>query len=208
MSNSKNLDEIFDKIEEMRGFFKFGDEIIPFLGDMFKFLMDIMPLMTEVNTSLEDSTHKIPTASERIASANQTTEMATHEILDNLDSISNKITNLSEGVTDDKKAVFDQIQDEVTDIIFALQFQDITSQKLDHANRILVAIHEKFVQLFSAIDQVKTNTKVGLRIMDVLNNEIDHERIKRESNELEEKTIDTIRQEEISQDDIDKLFSK
>ena len=42
MSNSKNLDEIFDKIEEMRGFFKFGDEIIPFLGDMFKFLMDIM----------------------------------------------------------------------------------------------------------------------------------------------------------------------
>jgi chemotaxis regulatin CheY-phosphate phosphatase CheZ len=207
MDSSKNLDEVFSKIEEMRGFFKFGDEIIPFLGDMFKFLLDIMPLMTEVNTSLEDSTHKIPTASERITSVNQATEMATHEILNKLDSISNKITDISEDSTDDKSNVFEEIQDEVMDIIFALQFQDITSQKLEHANRILSAIHDKFVQLFMAIEQVKMNTKVGLKIMDVISNEVDQEKIKRDSKELEDKTADTIRHEEISQDDIDKLFS-
>ena len=208
MTNPGNVDTIFDKIEEIRGFFKFGDKIIPFLGDMFRFLRDVMPLMNTVNASLEDSKHKIPTASERITSANQTSEMATHDILDKLDCISLKMSVLSVGAAGDKKEAFDQIQDDVMDIISALQFQDITSQKLDHANRILSAIQEKFVQLFAALEQVKTNTTIGNKVMDEFNNGILREEVKHGSVELDDRTVDIIRHEEISQDDIDKLFSQ
>jgi len=115
---------------------------------------------------------------------------------------------LSVGAAGDKKEAFDQIQDDVMDIISALQFQDITSQKLDHANRILSAIQEKFVQLFAALEQVKTNTTIGNKVMDEFNNGILQEEVKHGSVELDDRTVDIIRHEEISQDDIDKLFSQ
>lgn len=208
MSDSRNIDAVSKQFEEMKGLFEIGVEIIPFLSEMFRFLIDTMPLMLEVNSSLEDGTHTIPTASERIISANHATELATHQILNKLDSITHKVNDLSQNVTNDQKRVLEQIQDEVADITSSLQFQDITSQNLDHANRILSAIHSKFVPMFIAMEQVKTNTSLGLKIMDVMNNKAVHDNAKDDDIVLEDKTADTIRQEGISQDDIDKLFSK
>lgn len=37
MNQNNNIDGILSKIDDMRGFFKIGDEIIPFLGDLFVF---------------------------------------------------------------------------------------------------------------------------------------------------------------------------
>ena len=78
MGNNKNgqLDELLVRINDMRGFFKFGDEVIPFLGDLFAFLKNIMPLMSEMNSSLQDSAQKLPTASDRIEDVNKATEYA------------------------------------------------------------------------------------------------------------------------------------
>ena len=207
MKNVQDINEVLGKIEDIRGFFKIGDEVIPFLGDLFLFLRDIMPLMSEVNISLKDSTSKLPTASDKISTATETAELATHEILDKLDSISSKLALLSDDVREDKKNIIDEIQADVSDTIYALQFQDITSQQLEHANRILAAIYDKFVNLFKSVENLKIGTKVGDRVISAIEMGIDEKKIEKERREFEERTRDKMRQESISQDDIDQLFS-
>jgi chemotaxis regulatin CheY-phosphate phosphatase CheZ len=207
MKSQDNMQQLLDKIEEMRGFFKVGDEIIPFLADLFVFLKDIMPLMSDVNASLREGTHKLPTASDRIADVTQATEMATHEILDKLDSIVNKLNSLAPKLADEDKPIIEDVENETTDIIFALQFQDITSQKLEHAHRILTAIYEKFISLFDTINKLRSNSLMGSTVISSIEEDIDSDDYQEQYKEFDQKTADLIRrQEEISQDDIDKLF--
>jgi len=110
MNRTNDVEGIYTKIEEMRSFFKIGDEIIPFLMDMFEFIKDMTPLLSEVNTSLEETTQKLPTASDRISSASQTTELAAHEILNNLDSISGKLKILEKSLDNDDRQIMRDIQ--------------------------------------------------------------------------------------------------
>lgn len=207
MKSKENVDDIIGKVEEIRAFLKIGDEVIPFLGELFVFIKDIMPLMYDADISLHDGTNKLPDATDRISDVSQTTEMATNEILDKLDSISDKLTTISPLIQGDQKNLIDDIQGEIMDIIYALQFQDITSQKLDHASRILKAIYEKFSELLKSINQLKVSTSVGNKVFQAITGAIDNERREKHKKEFDEKVSDTIREKEFSQDDIDKLFS-
>lgn len=201
------IDDIQKKVDEIREFFKIGDEIIPFLGELFVFIKDVMPLMTNANISLHVSANKIPDATDRIADVSHTTEMATNEILDKLDSISDKLTSISQVSNKDHKKLVDEMQSEIIDITYALQFQDITSQKLDHANRILNAIYQKFGELLTSIEHIKLNTSIGNKIIQSVTEASNHEEIQKQKNEFDEKVSDIVRESKISQDDIDKLFS-
>ncbi len=201
------MNEIVQKIEEMRGFFKVGDEVIPFLADLFNFLKDVMPLVTEVNTSLKDGAHKLPTASDRISDVTQATEMATNEILDKLDQINNMVADIRGSVKKNKAETLDNIEGIIMDIIFALQFQDITSQKLEHATRILNAIYTKFTTLFASIDKLRANSIFGAKVANALAEIEDSDDVVKNREEFNQETEDVIRHESISQDDIDQLFS-
>ena len=206
MNNNNQLDQVLDRINDMRGFFKFGDEVIPFLGDLFSFLKSIMPLMSEMNNSLQDSAHKLPTASDRIEDVNKATEYATVEILDALDRISLSLEKLPGMEKDTQHASIDTMHNEVENIVNALQFQDITSQKLNHANKILVAIYDKFTVLFASLEEAKISTSIGKKVLEAIEEQTDSESKLVEKEEFEEKTKDDIHHEEISQDDIDSLF--
>jgi hypothetical protein len=206
MDNSTNFDSVIEKIEEMRDFLKIGDEIVPFLTELFTFMKDVMPIMKEANHSLQDGSQKLPTASDRIRDVDQTTEMATHEIMDKLGIISDKLDNLAEDLDDSKTEVIEDIKEEANSIIFSLQFQDITAQKLEHADRILNAIRKKFRKLSDRIAKVQIDTEIGQKIMqEITEDEPDEER-KKEMDEINKETEDVIREGNIDQDDIDKLF--
>lgn len=206
-TTNDQIDEILLRINDMRGFFKFGDEVIPFLGDLFGFLKQVMPLMVEVNTSLQDTALKLPTASDRIEDATKTTEYATTEILDSLDRISEELHQLPGLAESDVKHKVTVIDDEVATIVNALQFQDITSQKLEHANRILEAIYEKFTVLFESLEDTKVSTTIGRAILEAIEEEIDPGKREQAKADFDEKTEDVVRHEQISQDDIDSLFA-
>ena len=206
MNKSNQLDEVLDRINDMRGFFKFGDEVIPFLGDLFSFLKNIMPLMSEMNNSLQDSAHKLPTASDRIEDVNKATEYATVEILDALDRISLSLEKLPEMEKVEQTDRIGTMHEEVENIVNALQFQDITSQKLDHANKILVAIYEKFTTLFASLEETKISTSIGKKVLEAIEEQSDKDARLKSQEDFEEKTKDEIHHEEISQDDIDSLF--
>lgn len=206
MGEKDSFEEIIDKIEEMRDFFRIGDEIVPFLKDLFKFVQDIIPLLTEATTSISDTRDKIPDATERIIDVNQTTEMATQEILDRLENVSSVVDSL--GLNDDPANAekVEKIKDELMNIIYALQFQDITAQKLEHANKILSAIYEKFTDLFEKIKGVRVKTKVGKKVISAIREEMEKEELKTKSEDFQKKTEDEVRHTTVSQEDIDNLF--
>ena len=207
MSNDTPVGEIFQKIAEMQDFLRIGDEVIPFLGDLFKFIQDVMPLMSEIQTSFTDSSGKLPDAAQRLNDVSVATEMATHEIMDKLESINVGLEKIFVNVSDNDKEVIDTLKNDVMDITFALQFQDITSQKLEHANRILEAINKKFTQLSMNSEMIKVKTKVGEKIMQELHLGINPEDYIKNSEEFHKETEDVIREDEnFSQDDIDALF--
>ncbi len=199
--------EIFQKIAEMQDFLRIGDEVIPFLGDLFKFIQDVMPLMSEIQRSFSDTSGKLPDASKRLDDVTEATEMATHEIMDKLESINKGLDKVGEELGDDNKNTIDTIKNDVMDITFALQFQDITSQKLEHANRILSAINKKFTDLSKNSELIKVKTKVGERIMHELHLGPDPEKSEKDTEEFHSETEDVIREDQnFSQDDIDALF--
>lgn len=207
MSNDNSAGEIFQKIAEMQDFLRIGDEVIPFLGDLFKFIQDVMPLMSEIQTSFTDTSGKLPDATQRLNDVTEATEMATHEIMDKLESINNGLDKVGESLEGEKKEIIETLRNDVMDITFALQFQDITSQKLEHANRILEAINKKFTGLSKNSELIKVKTKTGERIMRELHLGPDPEKVSDDAEKFHKETEDLIREDQsFSQDDIDALF--
>jgi hypothetical protein len=56
-------------------------------SDLFKFIQDVMPLMSEIQGSFQDTSGKLPDATQRLNDVTHATEMATNEIMDKLESI-------------------------------------------------------------------------------------------------------------------------
>ncbi len=83
--NTLNISEILGKINELRAVFILGQRAVPFLEEVFYFLKEISPLMDEINLSIRESTHKMPSATSQLQSVTQATELATTEILDLVD---------------------------------------------------------------------------------------------------------------------------
>jgi chemotaxis regulatin CheY-phosphate phosphatase CheZ len=102
----------------------------------------------------------------------------------------------------------DQIQNSASEIIFAFQFQDITTQQLEHVHRILEAIHTKFMNLMKSFTTLRSSSQLGQDVFGAIDNVL-HEKLDAENRKyFEEKTRDIMRQNAISQDDIDQFFKK
>lgn len=89
--NTKNLGGILDKINELRALFIFGQRVIPFLEELFYFVNDIVPVLEDINESIYESANKMPKASSQLDKVTQATELATTEILDNLEGVLSKL---------------------------------------------------------------------------------------------------------------------
>ena len=198
---------IVGTISQIREFFKMGDEITPFLTELFAFLKDLMPLMTEVNQSLHLSTDKLPAASTSISKATTTTEAATFQVMDKLEDITGKLTRLMDKQGDQEMDLIQSIQDDIMETMDTLQFQDIAAQQLEHANRILEAIFNRFSSLFESLNRVRMTSKFGQAILEALREETAEENFEKHSADFHEVTKDIIRNDNVSQDDIDQLFN-
>ena len=211
MTTISSIEDVLKRIEDIRDSLKFSDEILPLLSDLFLFLKDTIPLMLEANMSIKESTDKIPTASENIENITKTTELATNEVMDKLDTISNVLGELykdlkDQNVSEDQLAKVEMAKSNANEIVFALQFQDIISQQLEHTNRILSAVYERFMDLFKSFVRMKERTTLGKEIINAIESECNVTVLKDSREEFDKKTEDVIRNKGISQDDIDKLF--
>ena len=214
MKKIKTLDDVLSHIEELRETIKFSDDLFPVVKDLFIFLKDMIPLLMEANISIKESTSRIPTATENIENISKMTENSTNQVLDSIDTISGKLSALSRMINkqedlNTQTTLVDEIAGMTDEMVFAFQFQDITTQKLEHTSRILKTVHDKFIVLFRSFENMRMNSEMGSDVAKALEAEFNKSAFKEEENKeyFEEKTKDIMHQSTaVSQDDIDSLF--
>ncbi|RMG27755.1 MAG: hypothetical protein D6732_19830 [Methanobacteriota archaeon] len=91
---SEQIQAILSKIEELKALFVLGQRVIPFLEELFQFVQEIAPLLEKINLSLKESHLQIPHAFSQLNRVSQTTEVATTEILDNIDILLSNIAEM------------------------------------------------------------------------------------------------------------------
>ena len=97
-NETKNMRDIFEKISDLKSIFKIGERILPILQSLIDFMGEVIPLLENINTSIADSTNQIPKASNQINDVTSATELATTEILDLVDEISNELNDVDTSI--------------------------------------------------------------------------------------------------------------
>lgn len=108
MDNNSSMDQVFEKLGELKSFFVFGQKVVPVIQSIIDFMRDVVPLMEYVNNSIQDSASKIPKAASQINSVTNATEIATSEILDIVDSMSMDLSKIKNELADLKNGFFNQ----------------------------------------------------------------------------------------------------
>lgn len=159
MDQITNMENIFQKLGDLKAFFVYGQKLIPILQKILTFMEDTVPLLEKVNQSLHESTSKMPKATHQINSITNATEIATTEILDIVDgmtldiqSMQSKLESLKSrtGEDEDVKSLLkmvESISNGMMDITISLQVQDITAQQLSSVNHLIGSIQEKLTGL-------------------------------------------------------------
>jgi chemotaxis regulatin CheY-phosphate phosphatase CheZ len=83
---------VMHKLDEMRSFFVIGQRSIPLLEDLLQFVGDISPLLNDISTSLSFSTSRMPSAATQLEKVTAATELATTEILNLVDRVSEHVS--------------------------------------------------------------------------------------------------------------------
>lgn len=91
---AKNLHNVFEKINDLKSLFRFGERMIPIITSLVDFMREMVPLLENINHSISESASKMPQATNQIADVTQATEMATTQILDRVDEISNSCNSI------------------------------------------------------------------------------------------------------------------
>ncbi len=88
MKQISSMGELFERLNDLKVVFRYGQKMIPIIQSLIDFMKETVPLLEDINTSIADTTNKIPKAKDQISNVTSQTELATTEILDVVDSIS------------------------------------------------------------------------------------------------------------------------
>lgn len=131
-----------------------------------------------ISKPIKESTENMPLAADHLASITKQTELATTQILDKLDSMTERDNNTLELISEERTKLgqlklndsvdktFEIIEKTITDdlndsyeIMESLQFQDITSQRIGFITNLLNDVEHKLGTLLAALGEV-TKLKV------------------------------------------------
>lgn len=100
MKHVTTMTDLFERLNDLKIVFRYGQKLIPIIQSLIDFMKETVPLLEDINTSIADSTSKIPKAKDQINNVTSATELATTEILDIIDSISLDMENIEKSVKD------------------------------------------------------------------------------------------------------------
>ena len=83
--NVRELDDMLQKVAELRVFFDFGQKTVPLLDDVASFVSEIGPAIESMKALVHVASTKIPKASEQLVRVTQTSEQASNDILNTVD---------------------------------------------------------------------------------------------------------------------------
>jgi chemotaxis regulatin CheY-phosphate phosphatase CheZ len=102
MKRVSNMTDLFERLNELKIVFRYSEKLIPIIQSLMDFMKETVPLLEDINSSLMESTSKIPKASDQLNNISSATELATTEILDIVDSISIDMDKIEKSVKDVK----------------------------------------------------------------------------------------------------------
>lgn len=119
MKRVENMTQLFDKLNDLKSVFSYGQKIIPIIQSLIDFMKETVPLLETINKSIAESTSKIPRAQDQINNITNATEMATTEILDIVDIISDDIQKVENSVKeiDEKEKKRTEIRKKLRDLL-------------------------------------------------------------------------------------------
>ena len=144
-------------------------EIEPVIRDLAAGINDIIGQLKQLQSPLSESRSKVPKATEQLDKISEQTEQATHQMLDQIEKITQREQEVIEGLNAIKKKAdsgeqaaiveladvligkADESCNDAFDIMNTLQFQDITSQQIDHAASLLEEIESKLHQIITIL---------------------------------------------------------
>ncbi len=221
---SKNIVQVFNKLDDLKLVFNYGQKIIPIIQNLIDFMRETVPLLENINNSISESTSKIPKASHKINDVTHATELATTEILDMVDNISGEISKLEktyDGKLNEMKSIFTaeelegakesikKIKDYSNNITLSLQVQDITAQQLAAVNHLIESVQKKLGELINDIEDADLDKidRMNLELDEKITFDPNASYIKKDDHQ---KVADMIMDSNnlSSQEEVDKLFCK
>ena len=109
----------------------------------------------------EAALHHLESTNAKLKEVNSATEFAATNMLDGVDRALSLVNRIEDEPGD--AAAFDSLRDELHSLVVALQFQDITSQQIEHASAIIVDLET----------QLRRVTEIFARV--VLSDDEDHD---------------------------------
>lgn len=172
---------------------------------------DVVGKFKELHHPLAESHDKVPKATQQLDKITEQTEAATHQMLDTVEKITQREEEIIQGLNDIRKyAENDQVGEigsladgliekantttnDAYTIMDTLQFQDITSQQMDHAAALLEDIEGKLHRIIGVLqgeeaapDQEKGKAKKS-RVYDPHADMLDRKRDQAEIDDLIER---------------------
>lgn len=133
-------------------------------------LQKVITLLDRIKNSIEESSSKIPKASDQLDTVTEATELATVEILDVLDLMGTKIHMVENGVKEfdqpglserqllmltGMKQMLAELKENTSKIAIALQVQDITAQKINAANHLIESVRKELLSELNHFETAK-----------------------------------------------------
>ncbi len=165
---NSNLNVILEKLGEMKKLFHYGEKIVPIIESITQFVDETMPLLDNVNSSIVESTHKMPQASNQINDVTSATELATTEILDLIDEINNEIENTKNQLNKIKTAeiesleLLEKLKAVVNENPAALKYIDELTDKLPVYESV-----DKIMDNIAKIEDASYKITLSLQVQDI-----------------------------------------
>lgn len=173
MSQESTMVKLFEKLDDLKSVFVYGQKIIPVIHSLIDFMRDTVPLLENINKSIAESTNKIPKAKHHINDVTNATELATTEILDLVDTISDDLGSVEKQIHELQSRELKQIS-AIDDIINLVNNNPEAQLKLKELKENLNA-ETLISNALTNISKVKNdayNITISLQVQDITSQQL------------------------------------
>jgi len=182
----ESLNEIVNKTNELKELLSLGQKAIPSLEEIFVFISEIEPLLEEITQSISENLKKMTSANCQISKVCEATELATTDILDTMDNLSNKTIEIRDTLNDynNLNTVLTKYQEQILKIIhnkeqynseLKILFYEIENliNSMNKDSEVLINNnHSKIENILHAIDEDSMVVFLDLQVQDITSQQL------------------------------------
>ena len=128
-------------------------KVLPYMMHVLRFSAEMIPLIEKVIGVAGQGSAKLGDVSKNLRNIDSTAENAVQQILGGLEQVEDQLRKAQEaaGTGDDVGTAVESASTQLMDVFSALQFQDITSQKIEATHALLAQLEEGLNSLVSQL---------------------------------------------------------